>query len=620
MIIAVGSASEIVEAEQITTPNRTFVIPPAESVWDRAAAVSERARREARISALEQELASLDARARDARTLADALSRHLAAYPHGWLALRRAERDAIAAELSRLDREQQQRDERKRNIATAIQALREEEAGLRSEAREAEHRANELAHLKDAEAKAITLAASIEGLRSEAEEWRHVAGDADRSASLADAEADDARRNAHNQRTAADRIRGELRAIALAEEWPDPSVEEAERIAAKDEDVTGLRARYAALDRRLAGETSNSELAARRAAAIKTRDRLREAIGQYPESVRSRAALLIARPEAGDFAGRRAAAERCDVEAGAARAAAQETYSIREQAQRDHQAIEEEIRTSRRPFKLPDDRVPHDRHAAARRAAETRLNADAIQTQATTAERERSVAEEHANQANAMGDALASLVTQLEMNLHRPADSLLPIVPAYEGTIDHAREVGLDTTRRLTEAVGHENDSEKAWRAQDASVRAVLSREEFADLAGSDRLYRRLAQTPPETLAGEAADLVAELRASIGILRTELATMSEDVKLVTTSLAKSINKALSYLKLAEARSKMPGTLRDWAGAPFLTIRFDRPPGDQLEARLVTFVTEVINRPANRPTGSALLLQALERAASSQFRF
>src|SRR5438046_2632873 len=82
-------------------------------------------------------------------------------------------------------------------------------------------------------------------------------------------------------------------------------------------------------------------------------------------------------------------------------AGAQETYSIREQAQRDHQAIEEEIRTSRRPFKLPDDRVPHDRHAAARRAAETRLNADAIQTQATTAERERSVAEEHANQAKA---------------------------------------------------------------------------------------------------------------------------------------------------------------------------------------------------------------------------
>jgi hypothetical protein len=92
-----------------------------------------------------------------------------------------------------------------------------------------------------------------------------------------------------------------------------------------------------------------------------------------------------------------------------------------------------------------------------------------------------------------------------------------------------------------------------------------------------------------------------------------LATMSEDVELATTSFAKSVNKALSELKLAEARSKMPSTLRDWAGAPLITIRFDRPPGDQLETRLATFVTEVVNRPANRPLRAALLLQALERA-------
>src|SRR5207249_7997888 len=64
------------------------------------------------------------------------------------------------------------------------------------------------------------------------------------------------------------------------------------------------------------------------------------------------------------------------------------------------------------------------------------------------------------------------------------------------------------------------------------------------------------------------------------------------------------------------RSKMPAALRDWTGEPFLVIRFERPPADQLEARLATFVTEIINRPAARPTGSVLLLQALERAVGA----
>src|SRR5207247_1718843 len=140
----------------------------------------------------------------------------------------------------------------------------------------------------------------------------------------------------------------------------------------------------------------------------------------------------------------------------------------------------------------------------------------------------------------------------------------LPTAQPFDGDAEQANATGLATARRLADAVDSERDAEQAWRQRDSTVRALLAREDFADLAATDRLYRRLAQSPPEVLARDADDLVTELSACIGVLQSELATLEEDRKLATTSLAKSVHKALSYLRLAEARSKMPARLRDWS--------------------------------------------------------
>lgn len=613
MIVAVGPASELVDAEIATDGRATFVVPPAESVWDRSAAGAERARREARIASLDAERAALDSRAKGARSLADGLARHAAAYPVGWLGARIAERDALAGELARLELARTQRNARRTAIATAMRALRNESGELQRTAREAERRAGELGHLAEEEAATADLGAAIERQRAEADDWRSAAKESSRLAELADGEAEEAGQAAHGQRAAAERIRRELSAIALAEPVSDPAPTEAKKIAANGDDLSELRARFAELDRRLAGKTSNSDVAARRAAAIKIRDRLRAAVELHPADVRERARALLALPEAGDLAGRRAAAERADTEVGSARAAEREAYAVREQAQKDLDSIEGEIRTSRRTVKISNERAPRDRHQAARLAADARQNADTTQNQVAAAERDATAAGEAADQAKALADALAGLATQLRMGLNLPEDIELPSVAPYGGDIETARETGLETSRHLTDASAAEDRADKAWRARDTAVRVLLAREDFADLAASDRLYRRLAQSPAETLARDAADLAADLRASIAVLRAELATLSEDVKLATTSLAKTVNKALSYLRLAETRSKMPSKLRDWAGVPFLVIRFEKPPTEELEARLTTFVADVVNRPLNRPTGSTLLLLALERA-------
>jgi hypothetical protein len=158
-------------------------------------------------------------------------------------------------------------------------------------------------------------------------------------------------------------------------------------------------------------------------------------------------------------------------------------------------------------------------------AAEARQNADNAQSQVTTAERERNTARDDADSAKKLADGLGVLGTQLSMGLKLAEDAELPTVSPFDGDAEQANATGLATARRLTTAIDAECDAEQAWRQGDSAVRALLAWEEFADLAASGRLYRRLAQSPAEALARDADELVAELRACIGILQPELATL-----------------------------------------------------------------------------------------------
>jgi hypothetical protein len=618
MIIAVGPAAELAAAEREAVRPDTFVVPPSQAVWDRAAAGVERARREARLASLDKQRAALDERAAGARSLAEALVRHATAYPPGLLSTRIAERDMLSAELTRLDQARTERDRRRTEIAASLKAFRTESVNARRIAHQAEQRATELQRLLDEETSTAGLAATIERQRAEAKNWRTLAEESARAAETADEEVDQEATAAQDHRTAGERIQQERSKIVLGEPVPEPSLQEAMKIAAAREDLFELRARFDELDRRLTGETSASDVAARRNVAIQARDQLAAIIATHPTNVQERAALLLTSPDAGELAGRRAAAERANAGADSARTAEREAYVEQDKAKAELAAVEEEIRSSRRPAKIPDERAPRDRHQAALFAAEARQNADNTQSQVAAAERERNSARDEAEGAKKLADGLGVLATQLRMGLKLPDGMDLPSVQPFDGDADQANTIGLATALRLTRAVDAERDAEKAWRERDSAVRALLAREEFADLAASDRLYRRLAQSPAETLARDADELVTELRACIGILQAELATLEEDRKLATTSLAKSVHKALSYLRLAEARSKMPARLRDWSGESFIEIRFDKPPAEELDVRLRTFVIQILDPKSNRPTGSKLLMLALDRAVG-EFR-
>ncbi len=618
MVIAVGPAGDVVAAEREERHRSAFVVPPSEAVWDRTAAGAERTRRKARLGALDVQRADLDNRAAGARSLADALVRHATAYPPGWLAMRAAERDALAAESARLKEARTQRNGRRTDIAAVLEAFRTEARNLRTIAREAEQRATELQRLFEEETSIAGIPAAIEHQRAEAKNWRTIAEQAERAAGAADGDAERQATAAEGHRATVERVRQERSKIVLAEPIPEPGILEATEIGAAGGDLFELRASFEELDRRLAGETSASDVAARRTAAIEARDKLSEAIDTHAENVRKRAADLLASPEAGHMAGRRAATERAEADATSARSAERDAYVEKEKASVELAAVEDEIQKSRRRAEIAADRAPRDRHHAALLAADARQSADNAQSQVANAERERNTARDEADRAKNLADALGVLATPLTAALKLAEDAVLPTVPPFDGDADHANAIGLATVNRLTAAVDAEGEAEKAWRQRDDSVRGLLVSEEFADLAASDRLYRRLAQSPADVLARDADELVAELRACIGVLQAELATLEDDRKLATTSLAKSVHKALSYLRLAETRSKLPARLRGWSGEAFIEVRFDKPPAEELDVRLRTFVIQVLDPKTERPTGSKLLMLALDRAVG-EFR-
>ncbi|HJU24240.1 MAG TPA: hypothetical protein VJ891_17180, partial [Casimicrobiaceae bacterium] len=611
-VIAVGTASSLTALEN-SEPGDTFIVPPSPALWDKSAAAAERAIRAQKLSAYDSDRAALEERATGARRLAHDMTRYAEEFPPGWLAARKAEHATLAGELGRLENERQSRANRKREIAASTKRLLDETVTLHSALDETNRRIAALVKLADAEAETAEFPARIERLRVETEEWRVAAGAALKKAEIAIEEAQQASNAANDYRTAADRTRLEVSEIHLSETLSYPSAGESAALKAQTPDPSALRARFHAHHQRLVGTTSESRVAAQREEAIKQRNLLKNSIDANQLDVRTRAEILLAASDAADMAGRRRAAQRAETERTLAAGLQKEAYADLDKAKDTLRVIEEDIKRSKRQIQIPPEKTPRDRHQANLQAAEARQRADNLQVQHAIAETDRDAAARRAEEAKTLAEGLERLCKTLSITLQLTEDFVAPAAPAYEGTLDDAINAADKTAASVTKALKDHQGAEARWHAQDDAVRKLLTRDEFADLSATDRLHRRLTQSTMEVLARDVGSLVADLRTSITVLRADLSTQEQDIKLVTTSLAKTVNKALSSLHQAQTRSKMPTALRDWAEQPFLTINFDKPPADDLETRLRTFVVDLLKEPGDRSTGTKLILKALERA-------
>lgn len=115
--------------------------------------------------------------------------------------------------------------------------------------------------------------------------------------------------------------------------------------------------------------------------------------------------------------------------------------------------------------------------------------------------------------------------------------------------------------------------------------------------------------------AHRVAELLLETQTLIRVVEGELAAAEQDLDLATTALAKTVGSALSEIRGAERSSRLPASLRGWAGEPFLRIKARPASADEIKIRLGPFVREIVNLPAPQ-TGEELLVQALLRAVGT----
>jgi hypothetical protein len=611
MLITVSDAARLFKSAAGTRPGHAFLVTPTEAVWNLEAGDAERKTLDVRLGTYDAQRGKITERGQRARQLADSLGRHLTAYPKGRLAAQVAHRDGLAAELRDLRETSEALADRRQEIVLALRSRREERPRLDRVVREAEIQQHVLEDLLAKETETEGFDIKIEKERLEAAEWHRQSQDLERDYGRLQEERDGATHRAIEKHVAAQRNREDAKGIRLAKIVPEPPIAKARELLADGKPLAELQTWFIRLDADLVSEMSASAVAADRQNAIEDRDQKQAQVQRFPAEIRDRGAVLLTLPEASTEAGRLLAAEQARTAQKAAEETLQQAHTAFEQAKQGIEDIDEEIRRSDHQVRLTQERMPRDRHHVALLIAESRQAADAAQAAASRAEREREEAQTGMREAKYLADTLGNYVATLKMTLGFEAPPAMPSVAPFVGNELAVQTQGLAMTKRVQDAHTALQRAHEAWLECDKAVRAVVA--QYGELAGKYPLHMRLITTSLEMLARDAEPLIAEMKTSITVLGDEIATRTEDIKLAAKSLARTVNKTLTLLRAAERRSRMPASLRDWAHEEFLAIRFEKPHGDELETRLLPFVTEVLSRPTDRPTGSELLLQALERA-------
>jgi hypothetical protein len=611
MLITVSDLTRLFESGTVARPGEAFLVAPREAVWNPEAGDAERQALEARLATYDEERAKISARGTRARQLADSLGRHLSTYPRGRLAAQVALRDGLAAELRQLTEAAEALADRQREIARAVQSRRAERARHEQAAREASTRVRALEDLLAKETETAGFEARIEIERTDAAAWRRQSEDLGRDYARLLEKRDAAWQRANDKRAAAERNREDARRIRLAKVVPEPHLARAREIVATGKPLVELETWFAKLDAELTSERSASVVQADLQNAITERDRDLAQVNHFPADIRALSETLLTLPEASTEAGRHRACEQAQVARQGTEQAMQRAHTELEQAKKAIEDIDEEIRKSDHPVRLTPDRMPRDRHHAVLLIAEMRQAVDAAQAASAKAARESEEAKTTMREAKYLADTLGTYVATLKMALGLEPEAAIPPAPPFTGNELTAQTQNIAMTKRLQEARTDMEQAHQGWMESDKGVRAVLN--DFAELSGKYPLYIQLSTSSQEILARDAQRLITDMQTTITVLGNEIASRTEDMKLAAKSLARTVNKAITLLRSAERRSRMPAILRDWAHEEFLTIRFEKPHGDELETRLLPFVTEVLSRPTDRPTHSNLLLQALERA-------
>jgi hypothetical protein len=269
-----------------------------------------------------------------------------------------------------------------------------------------------------------------------------------------------------------------------------------------------------------------------------------------------------------------------------------------------------------------DDPAPTDEDDATRLAAAADTEAATRQLEVGKRERELETTRSEHTRAVTRAAMLRDQLTNLRTvpTADHSADQLPADDDALRELIRNLVEE-LDATLGMAEAAEDElTDSAEAirrWAAQDR-FRAVAEDENgqavkrLRELFQGDAVRSRVAPA-----ADELADDLGLRRDAIAI---QLVQVEEHKQNVVARLADHVEDALKLLRRASTLSELPEGIGPWAGRPFLTVEANgRPTRDQMTVRVADLVDRMVNAGKIERRPHELLWQATDAAIVEGFR-
>lgn len=206
--------------------------------------------------------------------------------------------------------------------------------------------------------------------------------------------------------------------------------------------------------------------------------------------------------------------------------------------------------------------------------------------------------------ARSIGRPLPGLAQRL--GVAAPEDD--PAAHSFTGTVDDAKTQVDTLVAALDADVGNLDGAATQVRRRGRTV---------ADLADSHgdahtELTARLASFRMPAHAVHARAVAGDLMLTMANLEAKLAEAAVERHDVIDRLADRTDRTLGLLERLERNSKIPDTIEEWAGKPFVRLRMTRPDNVLLRERVTSLVDGYLDG-AQVPSTSKLNLAALKQA-------
>jgi hypothetical protein len=597
-IVMVGTTEILGGAVSIEAAEPEYLVPPNPAMYDVDLAAAERQRL---LEAAREQRTRLDALAAQLdqdHALVRRLNEWYKSWPPGTVERLAAERETADEELEKAENHAEDLLARLVKINEAEEAVATRLPELRSVARNARKRSNDLATLAQVVAQEPTWSNTLKEAQAAATTAQLAADDAHSRAEARRGEKTELHRKADDQRRTIATTHDEVGQI--------PGGGSADRTATPPgEPVETLRAVYRTAKEAYEQVEVGADLRADLDAKLNAEAQARAVLEKVPSVVRARAAELSGGPDGADAAARSAATSRTER---TVKSLQDQASAAQGQAGRRQEAYEtlQPQEVSMEPYGHPSDlahaeellNVASTDYQLARQAAED------TQHQLEDLDKKTDATTKTAGEFESLYDSVNGLAVAGEDD-----------EPSFNGDIASARERRARIRNSVSEAKAMLDGAQGDVRRLSSTLGQYAVSQCFEKVESPVR--QQMIAIDRDRLAEYATDWERALKPRLRSLTDDLAHLERHRTEIVVRLRGMVEIALKTLRTAEKVSALPEALGDWAGLRFLHIRFTELDTPVLDERLGEVVDEAATgnskATGGKRDGITLLLRGVRAA-------